>query len=102
MLNALKQLAGIPDGIDLVSRAAIEPIQELKTSYLGSKNPRLHPSEVLIALSISAATDDNAKKALSMLPQLRGCQAHVSVLPSDSDIRTCKKLGIALTCKPHR
>ena len=102
MLNALKQLAGIPDEITLVSRYAIEPIQELKTSFLGSKNPRLHPSEILIALSISAASDENAKKALSMLPKLKGCQAHVSVLPSDSDIKTCKKLGIALTCEAHR
>ncbi len=54
LLNALKRLAGIDQEIDLVSSKAIEPIQQLKTTYLGSKNPRLHTDEILIALSSSA------------------------------------------------
>ena len=58
LLNALKTLGGIDHNLHLVSRAAIEPIQALKTDYLGSRNPRLHTDEILIALSISAAGDD--------------------------------------------
>ena len=102
LLNALKQLAGISDEVMLISPHAIEPIQELKTRYLGSRNPRLHPEEVLIALSISAASDATAKLALDQLPKLAGCQAHVSVRPSSSDRSTMKTLGIVLTCEPLR
>ncbi len=102
LLNALKQLAGIEDDVMLISPHAIEPIQELKTRYLGSHNPRLHPEEVLIALSISAASDATAKLALDQIPKLAGCQAHVSVRPSSSDRATMKTLGIVLTCEPLR
>ena len=75
-------------------------IQVLKTGYLGSKNPRLHTDEVLIALSMSAATDETAKKALAQLPKLRGCQVHTSVMLSNVDIKTFKKLGVQLTSEP--
>lgn len=66
LLNALKKLAGIEDEVHIISPSAIEPIQKLKTSYLGSKNPRLHTDEVLIALSISAATNETAQLALDL------------------------------------
>ena len=62
LLNALKKLAGIEDEVHIISPSAIEPIQKLKTSYLGSKNPRLHTDEVLIALSIRS---DSKIKRLS-------------------------------------
>ena len=93
LLNALKELAGIPH----ISPAAIEPIQTLKTHYLGSKNPRLHMDEVLIALSVSAASDPNAQKALEQLPNLKGCQAHTSVMVSDVDRKLFMKLSIQAT-----
>lgn len=69
----------------------------MKTRYLGSKNPRLHTDEVLIALSMCAVTDPNAGKALAQLPELRGCQLHVTAMLSDADLKICKKLGIELT-----
>ena len=97
LLNALKVLAGLDDDLHLISPTAIEPIQKLKTEYLGSKNPRLHTDEVLIALSISAATDKNAQLALEQIPKLKGCQAHTSVMLSTVDIKQLKKLGIQLT-----
>ena len=97
LLNALKVLAGLDDDLHLISPSAIEPIQKLKTEYLGSKNPRLHTDEVLIALSISAATDKNAQIALEQIPKLKGCQAHTSVMLSTVDIKQLKKLGIQLT-----
>ena len=100
LLNALKFLGGVDHDIRLISPEAIEPIQELKTKYLGGKNPRLHTDEVLIALSISAINNKNAKKALEQLPKLKGCQVHTSVMLSEVDIKTFKKLGVDLTSEP--
>lgn len=100
LLNAIKMLGKIPHDTHLIAPSAIEPIQTLKTTYLGSKNPRLHTDEVLIALSMSAATDPASKKALDQLPKLRGCQVHTSVMLSNVDIKTFKKLGIDLTSEP--
>ena len=97
LLNAVKVLGGIDDSIHLISPNFIEPIQELKTEYLGSKNPRLHTDEVLIALSMCAATDQNAKLALEQLPKLAGCELHASVILSSVDMNTFKKLGIRVT-----
>lgn len=100
LLNTVKVLGNIPHDIHLISPSAIEPIQKLKINYLGSKNPRLHTDEVLIALSASAATDPNAQIALEQLPKLKGCDAHTSVLLSDVDVKIFKKLGVNLTCEP--
>lgn len=97
LLNALKELAGIDHKVHVISPEAIEPIQTLKTRYLGSKNPRLHTDEVLIALSISAATNEVARLALRQLPKLSGCQAHTSVMLSPVDIKQFKRLSVQLT-----
>ena len=100
LLNVLKELAGIDHEKHVISPDAIRPIQVLKTNYLGSKNPRLHMDETMIALSISAATNPDARLALEQLPKLSGCQAHTSVMLSSVDIEAFRKLGIALTCEP--
>lgn len=100
LLNAVKLLGNIPHDTHLISPVAIEPIQKLKVDYLGGQNPRLHTDEVLIALSTCAATDKNAQFALEQLPKLKGCQVHTSVMLSDVDIKTFKKLGIGLTSEP--
>ncbi len=99
LLNALKHLAGIDDSIDLISPTVIEPIQNLKVTHLRNKNPLLHIEEVLIALSVCATTDDNAKKALDQLENLKGSEAHSSVILAQVDIAAFKKLGINLTCE---
>jgi hypothetical protein len=101
ILNATKALAGIDKEIHLISPTVIEPVQTLKTRYLGSTNPRLHTDEILIALSMSAALNERAKLALDQLPKLRGCQVHTSVMLSDVDIKVFKKLGIQLTSEPR-
>lgn len=100
LLNAVKELGEISHDVHLIAPSAIEPIQTLKTNYLGSKNPRLHTDEVLIALSVSAATDPVAEKALDQLPKLEGCQVHTSVMLSQVDINIFKKLGVQLTSEP--
>ena len=97
LLNVLKVLAGIDHETHIISPESIEPIQKLKVDYLKSKNPRLHTDEVLIALSASAATNPQARLALSQLPELAGCQAHTSVMLSDVDIKIFKKLEVQLT-----
>lgn len=100
LLNALKELAGIDHEKHIISPTAIEPIQTLKTKYLGSKNPRLHTDEVLIALSTTAARSDDAKLALTQLARLQGCQVHSSVMLSEVDKRMFQRLGCSLTCEP--
>lgn len=100
LLNALKALSGIDKNTDVISHSVIEPIQKLKTEILGNHNPRLHSDEVLIALSISAGFDENSAKAMEHLPDLRGCEAHSTVILSQSDEGVFKKLGINLSCEP--
>ncbi len=101
ILNAVKVLAGIHKDVDLISREVIEPVQELKIRNLGNHNPRLHTNEVLIALSIAAAHDENAKKAIDMLPLLKGCEVHSTVILTEVDAGTFRKLGMNLTCDPE-
>ena len=102
LLNAMKyQAKAGGHGVHLIAQSAIEPIQTVKTKYLGSTNPRLHSDEVLVALASSANTDAKAVSALRTLPALKGCQAHCSVIPGPVDVTTYKKLGIQLTCEPQ-
>ena len=84
----------------LISPEVIEPVQELKCKYLGNHNPRLHSDEVLVALSVSAASNENAAKALAMLPQLKNCEAHSTVILPAVDDNTFRRLGVNLTCDP--
>jgi uncharacterized protein (UPF0371 family) len=97
LLNALKALAGIDHDVDVISPTVIEPIQELKISYMGNRNPRLHTDEILIALSISAATSETAALAMEQLPKLRGCDAHATVILSKVDENVFSKLGVNIT-----
>ncbi len=100
ILNALKALAEIDHERELISPKAIQPIQTLKTEYLGSRNPRLHTDEILIALSASVAEDELAKQAMDQIANLKGCEAHSTVLLSAVDENMFKRLGINLTCEP--
>ena len=101
LLNALKHLAGIDEEVHLLSPAAIEPIQTLKTEHLGSVNPRLHTDEVLIALSVSAAADDNARRAVAELKNLAGCDVHTTTILGTVDEGIFRNLGIAVTSEPQ-
>ncbi len=101
LLNALKALAGIDHVHHLISREALEPIQQVKVHHLGSVNPRLHSDEILIALAISATTNPLAKQALDQLSALRGCEAHSTVILSPVDSGTYSRLGLRLTCEPQ-
>ncbi len=100
LVNTLKVLAGIPHEKPVLSPDALSPIQKLKTNFLGSKNPRLHTDEVLIALSATAANNEDATLALQQLPKLKGSQVHSSVMLSPVDEKLFKKLSCDVTCEP--
>lgn len=100
ILNALKALGGIDKEANLISPTVIEPIQTLKCNYLGNHNPRLHSDEVLVALSICAATDEKAALAMRQLPLLAGCEAHSTVILPQVDDNIFKRLKVNLTCDP--
>ncbi len=100
LMNALKELGEVDHELKLINSAFIEPIQRLKTDYLGGRNPRLHSDEILIALSSSAAVNPLAEVALKQLPKLKGCEAHSSVLLSSVDEKLYNRLGLHLTCEP--
>ena len=100
LLNALKAIAGIDKNTDIISHEILEPIQLLKTQNLGNHNPRLHTDEVLIALAVSAANSADAKRALDAIPQLRGAEIHSTVILSQVDTGTFRKLGVNLSCEP--
>lgn len=100
LMNALKSVAGIDMDLEIISDDAIEPISKLKTHYLGSKNPRLHTDETLMALSITSATSGSASRALAGLGQLRGCDAFFSVIISSTDEEVLRRLGINVCCEP--
>ena len=100
IMNALKAVTGVDMELEVISDDAIEPISKLKIRQLGSNNPRLHPDETLIALSITSASSEVAGRVLSGLDKLRGCDAFFSVIISASDEALLKKLGINGCCEP--
>lgn len=102
ILNAVKHLAGIQHDLKLIPQEMIEPIQHTKLTYLKGRNPRLHSDEVLVALSVLSTHDERCRRALEVLPQLRGCQMHSTVMLGEVDHKIFKRLGVGLTCDPAK
>lgn len=102
ILNAIKHLAGIDHSIKLIPQDMIEPIQHTKINYLRSRNPRLHTDEVLVALAVLSTHNENCRRALEKLPELKGCQVHSTVMLGEVDHKIFKKLGVGLTCDPAK
>ena len=101
IMNALKHVSGVDLELEVISDEAIEPISKLKTHFLGSKNPRLHTDEVLVALSICAVSDPTAEIAMQQLEKLAHCEAHSSVILSHVDENVFKKLEVNITFEPR-
>lgn len=97
VINAVKVLAHIPDEILLLSPHIINQIAELKEDILKADSESLDLEECLIALSISAATNHTAELAMKKLGQLRGCQMHMTHIPTPGDEVGLKRLGVNLT-----
>ena len=98
LLNSIKYLANIADDMHLISPVILEPILDLKTKTLANQKVSLNCEEVLIALSISAATNPTAQVAMEKLSMLKNCQAHSTTILPTSDEQTLRKLGIDVTC----
>ena len=97
ILNAVKVLANIPDEILLLSPHVINQIAELKEVILGADSESLDLEEALIALSISAATNHTAELAMKRLVGLKGCEVHMTHIPTPGDEVGLKRLGVNLT-----
>ncbi|HON78762.1 MAG TPA: DUF1846 domain-containing protein [Spirochaetota bacterium] len=101
ILNTIKELAGVPDNIHLLSPQIIESIRSLKGNVLGMKTLSLDLEETLIALSISAATNPTAQVAMEKLKELAGCEMHMTHIPTPGDEAGIRKLGINITTDPN-
>ena len=101
VLNAIKVRADIPDKIHLLSPNIIDSIASLKKTTLSSKSVSLNLEETLIALSISAATNPAAQLAMQSLKELRGCEVHMTYIPTPGDEAGLRKLGVNLTSDPN-
>ena len=101
LLNAVKKMGGLKREDKLISRSKIEPIQKLKVDILGNTNPRLHSDEALIALAVSVSENPELAPIMENLSQLRGCEAHSTIILSQVDADVYRKLGINLTCEPR-
>ena len=100
LINAAKKAAGVPHETWVIEDSALEPICGLKTGILGARNPRLHPGEMLIALSISSLDNPLADEVIKGTKELRGCDAFFSSIIPESDERLYKTLGINVSCEP--
>ncbi len=97
LLNALKVLKNIPSDTDLISKSVIKNITKMKRDILSGKGISMNLDEILIALAISAASDKNALLALSGLTELKGCQVHLTHIPSPGDATGLRKLQLEYT-----
>ena len=100
ILNTIKKLAEIPDRIHLLSPAVIESVANLKKNILGARSISLDVSEVLICLSINAASNPAAQLALERLGDLHGCEVHLTHMPTPGDEAGLKRFGLNLTSDP--
>ncbi|MFH1664852.1 MAG: DUF1846 domain-containing protein [Candidatus Omnitrophota bacterium] len=100
ILNAIKKLAKIPEDQHILSPKTLESIANLKEQVLEAKTVSLDLEETLIALSISAATDSTAKKAMEKLIEIKGCEVHMTHMPTPGDEAGLRKLGVNLTSEP--
>ncbi len=98
MINAIKAISKIPDEMDLIAPAVLEPILEVKNKTSNFKESYLKFGEVLIALSICSSTNPVVKKALDNLDKLKGAQFHATHMIPDDEMIVLSNLGIDATC----
>jgi uncharacterized protein (UPF0371 family) len=100
ILVASKRLAGIPKERHLLPPAVIHSVSHLKKDVLGRKRVSLNGEEALIALSIAATSDTAAQAAMDTLGEFRGCEVHMTHMPTPGDESGLRKLGVNLTADP--
>jgi len=101
ILNAVKHLAGIPDNMHLLPPNITESLSHFKKDVLNGNMVSLDLGETLIALSISAAMNPSAQVAVEKLKELKGCEVHITHIPTPGDEAGLRKLGVNLTSEPN-
>ncbi|MCK5082103.1 MAG: DUF1846 domain-containing protein, partial [Candidatus Omnitrophica bacterium] len=97
VLNVIKDLSKIPDNIHLLSPITIESVSKFKKDVFNQKTVSLNLEEVLISLAINATTNSAAQLALEKLNELRGCELHMTHIPTSGDEAGLRHLGVNLT-----
>ncbi|HOU93919.1 MAG TPA: DUF1846 family protein, partial [Polyangiaceae bacterium] len=90
-----------PDNLRILPSLVTDAVRRLKTEVLVRKRMSLDVEETLIALAISATTNTAAELALGKLRELRGCEMHLTHMPTPGDEAGLRKLGVNLTSDPH-
>ncbi len=101
VLNAVKVLAGIPDPLHVLAPNVLESIATLKSGIFNGKTPSLDLEETLIALSVSATMNPSAQMAMNALKTLRGCEMHITHMPTPGDEAGLRRLGVNVTSEPE-
>jgi len=101
VINAVKRLAGLPQGMHLLAPTIIECVAKVKKDILGQKTVSLDLEETLIALGISVTTNPSAQLCLDKLKSLRGCDVHMTHIPAPGDEAGLRQLGVHLTSDPN-
>lgn len=101
ILNSLKELAGIDKDVDLIPNSVLKKVTEMKRDVLNGKGVSLNLDEMLICLAMSSGIVKEAQAALEAMPELRGCESHMSHIPSAGDSIGLRKLGINVTSEPR-
>jgi uncharacterized protein (UPF0371 family) len=101
VLKTIKHLAGIPEKIPLLSPNIIESVGTLKRDILQSKSVSMDLEEIMISLSIASATNPTVQLALAKLKELKGCEVHITHIPTPGDEAGLMRLGVNLTSEPN-
>ncbi len=100
VINAVKRLAGVPADIHLLAPSIIESVARLKTDILGRKSVSLDLEETLLALGVSVTANPMAQLCVDALKELRGCDIHMTHIPTPGDETGLRRLGVHLTSDP--
>jgi len=100
VINAVKRLAGVPPEIHLLAPTIIESVARLKKEVLGEKAVSLDLEETLFALGVSVTANPTAQLCVEKLKELRGCDVHVTHVPTPGDEIGLRRLGVHLTSDP--
>jgi uncharacterized protein (UPF0371 family) len=101
VLQAIKNLAEIPNKIKLLPPNIVDSVRNLKTRVLNEKTLSLDLVETLITLSISATGNPAAQLAMEKLEELQGCEVHMTHIPTPGDEAGLRRLGVNLTSDPN-
>jgi uncharacterized protein (UPF0371 family) len=101
ILNALKTLAGIDHEIDLISPTIVQAVTSMKREVLQGRGVSLNLDEVLICLAMGGALSKEVRDAVDRLPELRGCEVHMTHIPSAGDSSGLRKLAVNVTSDPR-